>query len=200
MDNKDSLQPVQEQEQSESSVNEALRKLQEKVRTGTKLERRQAARAFFDSLYKLPDQFRSLQLRIRLDTSDGRIEEYKEWLGSLGLSPLDGEGMVYDLQILTPRKTPMEGVTTTHGSRVRKRYFSVGQIGTVIEDSGYDPETNDNTTFLVNPTNIGILSVDDSFGKYWLFPRQIEHITLSTDLPSYLRPEQKALVDQLYSA
>lgn len=201
MDNKDSLQPVLEQEQLEFSVNEALRRLQEKVRTGTRPERREVATAFLDSLYTLPDQFRSLQLRIRLDTRDERIKKYKGWLGSLGLSPLDEEGMVYDLHILTPRKTPMEEVTAIHGSQVRERSFSVGEIGTIGEDFGYDPETEDDTTtFLVNPANLGTSSNDKSFGKYWLFPRQIEHITISTDLPSYLRPEQKAFVDQFYRA
>ena len=76
----------------------------------------------------------------------------------------------------------------------------MGEIGTIRQDFGYDPETKDDTTtFLVNPANIGALSVDNSFGQYWLFPRQIEDIKLSTEVPNYLRQEQRLFVDQFYT-
>ena len=65
---------------------------------------------------------------------------------------------------------------------------------------GFDPETNYDTPFLVNPASIGSLSVDDSFGMYWLFPRQIISIELSTELPPYLNQNQRKFVDRFYNA
>lgn len=202
MENGDSSQSAPEEEQrlAEENVNNLLKTAQDSVRNKGTQERSSAIGAFLSSLYALPSQFRSLKLRIRLDARDERIERYKKNLGNLGLTPLNEEGMVYDLQVLTPRMPTMKGITAPHGSSVRERVLSVGSIETIKVADGYDPETKDDNVLLVNPTSLGFFSLDQMFGKYWLFPRQIEDIKLSTDLPPYLDPSQTEFVDQFYDA
>lgn len=112
MDDRNYLQPDGEQIESESAIHRALTALQEKARSGTIPERSAATISFLNSLHTLPDRFRSLVLRIKLDARDDRIARYKTALTALGITALDQEGMVYDLPVLTPRPVPTGGVIT----------------------------------------------------------------------------------------
>lgn len=82
---------------------------------------------------------------------------------------------------------------------MRENFFARGEIKTIDQDIGYDPETGDDHAILINPASIGAMSMDQSFGRYWMFPRQIEGVKLSTELPSYLRPEQVEFVGSFYT-
>ena len=109
--------------------------------------------------------------------------------------------MEYELNVLTPRNPDMTGVSSTHGSSVRERYFSQGTIETILDGPGglIDPKTEYETVVLINPSKIGASSVSKRLGEYFLFPRQILGIAVDTKIPAYLNKDERAFVSNFYS-
>ena len=189
-------------------VNGLLQEWKDKIADGQFKEALQAHNKFYHALLSLPPEYKSVRVKFKLDAQNdpgypphsNRTPQILEQLQRFfDLGPR--EDLEYELDVLLPRHPSMDGVTSGHGSPVRDNFFSQGVIETICDGpiGLIDPKTNYETVVLINPVNIGGFSINKRLGQYFLFPRQILGIALSTEIPGYLNEAEMASVNNFYS-
>lgn len=147
-------------------------------------------------LHNLPHEYKTLNFLIYLDPTMPEINRTRERLANYGFKPICKDW--YDIPILVPRMTPVDDLGTTHGSYLRERTLSLGEIKTIkFETWARDKITNNIFTITINYQGIGLFASIDT--RIFLFPRLIDRIYLSAELPSYLDKDQAAFVNRFYS-
>jgi hypothetical protein len=183
-----------EQDSEEQVLNnkaqELLRQLQIAAESKTFGPLHDAQNDFIDFLRSLPLAYKSLRLTLILSRKDTKQQNLDQFKGCLDIIP---KSSICSLLILVPRRPPTDDIKAAHGSPVRERFFSIGEINNIRFE-----QVAGTKYLIINPASIGTFSMDRSFGVYPLTPKEIQKIEVVKDLPKYLKPEQRNWVNGFY--